>query len=80
MAKGKKWIVTTSGERSIDDVQKELREKGFKVDEVYDEIGSIIGEADDDDVVSDVRNITGVADVSPNEPIDIGPPGSDDTW
>ena len=79
MAKGKKWIVTTSGDRSIDDVEKELREKGFKVDQVFGEIGSLIGEAEDD-VVEKARDISGVVDVSPDQPINIGPPGSDDTW
>jgi hypothetical protein len=79
MANQKKWIVTTSGDRSIKEVQKELLEKGFKVDQVFDEIGSIIGEAEDE-VVKKARGISGVADVSPEAPINIGPPGSDDTW
>lgn len=79
MAKGKKWIVTTSGDRSIDDVQDELKKEGFKIDQVFGEIGSLIGEAEED-VVKKVRKISGISDVSPEEPIDIGPPGSDDTW
>ena len=79
MANEKRWIVTTSGDRSINDVQNELQEKGFKVDEVYGEIGSISGEGDDD-VADTARGISGVVDVSPEEPIDIGPPGSDETW
>lgn len=79
MAKGKKWIVTTSGDRSINEVEDELKKQGFKVDEVFGEIGSIIGEGDED-VIKKARDISGITDVSPDEPIDIGPPGSDDTW
>lgn len=77
----KRWIVTTSGDRSVDEVEKELGEKGFKVDEVFGEIGSITGKAEED-VADTVRNISGVVDVSPEESIDIdiGPPGSDETW
>ena len=81
MAKGKRWIVTTSGDRTVNEVQKELGKKGFKVDQVFDEAGSITGEAEDD-VADKVRNISGVVDVSPEESlnVDIGPPGSSDTW
>ena len=79
MAKTKTWIVTTSGERSARDVAKDLRAKGFAVDQVMDEIGTITGEADDA-VASKVRGIQGVSDVSPDSPIDIGPPDSPTTW
>ena len=39
----KGWIVTTSGERSVKDVAKDLKAKGFSVDQVLDEIGAITG-------------------------------------
>jgi hypothetical protein len=75
----KGWIVTTSGERSVKDVAKDLKAKGFSVDQVLDEIGAITGAADDD-VAAKARNIKGVADVSPDGSIDIGPPDSPTTW
>ena len=73
MAKGKKWIVTTSGKGSLSDVRKKLTESGFKVDKVLDEIGVITGTSNDDDVER-LRKVAGVADVSPDEQVDIGPP------
>ncbi|MDX6289406.1 MAG: hypothetical protein QOH42_1205 [Blastocatellia bacterium] len=78
MAKNKKWIVTTSPEK-ISDVRKKLTEAGFSVDQVLDEIGSITGTASDD-VVEKLRKVEGVADVSPDHPIDIGPPDAPVTW
>ena len=79
MAKNKTWIITTSGQRSAKDVAKDLKAKGFTVDQVLDEIGTITG-AGDDAVVAKVRKIDGVSDVSPDSPIDIGPPDSPTTW
>ena len=79
MPKSKSWIVTTSGERSAKDVAKDLKAKGFSVDQVLDEIGAITGAADDG-VVEKVRAIKGVADVSPEGTIDIGPPDAPTTW
>jgi len=79
MAKNKTWIVTTSGDRSAKDVAKELKANGFAVDQVLDEIGTIIGAADDS-VVAKLRKVAGVSDVSPDSPIDIGPPDAPTTW
>jgi hypothetical protein len=79
MTKHKGWIVTTSGERPAKDVAKELTAKGFAVDQVLDEIGAITGAADDA-VAAKVRAIKGVADVSPDDAIDIGPPDAPTTW
>lgn len=73
MAKGKKWIVTTSGKGSLSAVKKKLTESGFKVDQVLDEIGVITGTSSDEDVKR-LRKISGVTDVSPDEAVDIGPP------
>jgi hypothetical protein len=70
---GKKWIVTTSGERSLSEVKKQLTESGFAVEQVLDEIGIITGTSSDKDVER-VRSVKGVADVSPDEKVDIGPP------
>ena len=79
MAKNKTWIVTTSGQRPAKDVVKDLKAKGFTVDQVLDEIGTITG-AGDDSVADKVRKIDGVSDVSPDSPIDIGPPDAPTTW
>lgn len=79
MASGKRWIVTTSSSRSLGDVKKNLSEKGFVVDQVLDEIGCITGSASDD-VARKLRSIPGVADVSAETPIDIGPPDAPVTW
>jgi hypothetical protein len=75
----KTWIVTTSGERPTKDVAKDLRAKGFSVDQVLDEIGAITGAADES-VVPKLRAVKGVSDVSPEGTIDIGPPDSPTTW
>jgi hypothetical protein len=79
MPKSKGWIITTSGDRPAKDVAKDLKAKGFAVDQVLDEIGSITGTADDA-VAAKVRGVKGVADVSPDSPIDIGPPDAPTTW
>jgi len=73
------WVVTTSGDRPVNEVAKDLRQSGFAVDQVLEEIGIITGAASED-VVKKARAIRGVADVSRDEPIDIGPPGSPETW
>ena len=79
MAKTKRWVITTSGDRSLNEVRKNVVDSGFKVDQVLNEIGLITGHAEDD-VAKKVRNISVVADVSPEEPINIGPPDAPVTW
>jgi hypothetical protein len=76
---GKRWIVTTSGDRKIGDVKNDLAKSGFATDQVLGEIGSITGSAGDD-VVEKLRAIPGVADVSPEISVDIGPPDAPVTW
>lgn len=73
MTKGKRWIVTTTGKGSLEDVKKKLTKSGFTVDKVLDEIGIITGTTKDDDVER-FRSVDGVADISPDEDVDIGPP------
>jgi hypothetical protein len=73
------WIVTTSADRSLADVRRDLEAAGFSVHQVNDEIGSISGAASDD-TAHKLRSIAGVVDVSPDSPIDIGPPDSPNTW
>ncbi len=79
MALKKRWVVTTSGDRSLGDIKKKLTEAGFAVEQVLDEIGCIIGEASDV-VVERLRSIPGVTDVSPEPSVDIGPPDAPVTW
>ena len=79
MATQKGWIVTTSSDRPIKDIESDLKKAGFSVGHVLAEIGSITGAAADD-TVTKLRSIPGVVDVSPDAPIDIGPPDSDKTW
>lgn len=79
MPNEKRWVITTAGDQSLSDIEKNLADSGFKVDQVLTEIGLITGEADDD-VVEKVRQVGGVVDVSPDVPVDIGPPDSSDTW
>ncbi len=75
----KNWIVTTTADRQIREIAGDLEKAGFTVGAVNDEIQSITGSAEEA-TVTKLRGIAGVADVSPDAPIDIGPPGSSDTW
>jgi hypothetical protein len=79
MADEKGWIVTTSTDRPIDEITRDLKAAGFSVGQVLEEINSITGAAAETSVEK-LRSIEGVVDVSPETPIDIGPPGSKDTW
>jgi hypothetical protein len=79
MADMGKWVVSTSGDRPIEEVESELRKSGFAVGEVLGEIGCITGEASAD-VADKLRGIRGVADVEKQGEIDIGPPGAPETW
>jgi hypothetical protein len=79
MAKKREWIVTTSSDRPIQDVAKDLAATGFSVGSVLDEAGCITGAASDA-VVEKLRGIAGVVDVSPDAPIDLGPPDAPETW
>ena len=73
MSQDKKWIVTTSGDRPLRDVVKRLTENGFVVVQVLGEIGCIIGTANEDEIKR-IRTIPGIADISPDTAIELGPP------
>ncbi len=79
MAKTKKWVVTTAGPQALGDVQRQLTESGFSVEQVLTEIGCLTGAATEE-VAARARAIPGVVDVSPDLPIDIGPPDAPVTW
>jgi hypothetical protein len=77
MADGAKQslIITTSGDRPIHQVADDLRAAGFDVDQVLEFTGTVTGSAPPQ-AAEQLRNIPGVADVSKDHPVDIGPPGS----
>lgn len=75
MAKGKRWIVTTSGDKSLSDVKKKLTDAGFNVEQVMNEIGCITGTGSEA-VAKRLRSVPGVTDVSPDEQVHIAPPDS----
>jgi hypothetical protein len=75
----KSWVVTTSGDRPLAEVAKDLRKSGFEVQEVLSEIGCITG-AGGDEAVKKARKVKGVSDVSADAPVSVGPPDSSDTW
>ena len=81
MGESKKLIITTSGDRPINEIRKDLTDKGFYVDQVFDAIGSISGKVDDEKLIDKIKKVKGVTDVSPEHPdIDIGRPGDSETW
>lgn len=77
MAKKEKQrvVVTISGDRPIHDVTRDLKAAGLEVDQVLESIGSVTGSAPPD-ASKRLKRIPGVADVSADHPIDIGPPGA----
>jgi hypothetical protein len=79
MAKCKTWIITTSSERPIDEISKDLQRAGLVVRETLSEIGCIVGSASEE-AVAKLRKVPGVANVSQDSSVDVGPPGSSDTW
>ena len=69
-------IVTLSGERKVREVARDLKAAGLKIDQVLEETGIITGAADTG-VHPKLRKVHGVADVSADHPVDIGPPDSE---
>ena len=63
----------------IRDVAAKLKKAGLSGVTVNQEIGSITGQASEA-ALKKLRKVAGVADVSPDANIDIGPPGSNQTW
>jgi len=68
-------IITVSRDRPIQDVVNDLKSAGFDVDQVLEFTGTVTGAAHP--LTADrLRSVRGVADVSPDHPVDIGPPGA----
>ena len=68
------WIITASGERPVAELAAELRKAGLVVSSLLAEIGVITGQCTPAQANA-LRKVPGVADVSPDAPVDIGPPG-----
>jgi hypothetical protein len=79
MTERRKWVVTLSHERPLDDIRRAMDEAGFETDQVLDAIGVVTG-AGSAEVAERLRGMSGIADVSPDSPIDLGPPDSPTTW
>ena len=79
MATDPTWIITTSGDRPIAEVASEIGRRGFSVGQVLEEVGAITGSCSED-VAKQLRSIRGVADVSRDHAIDLGPPDAPVTW
>ena len=75
----KTWIVTASGDRPLPTVVEDLTRAGLTVDQVLDAIGVVTGSADEAAAAA-MRAVPGVADVSPDQPVDVGPPDAPTTW
>ena len=69
------WIVTASPSRPASAVAEEIKAAGFTVTQVLEHTGNIVvrgGPA----AASRIGSMPGVADVSPDHTVDIGPPGA----
>jgi hypothetical protein len=75
----KRWIITVSGERKLADITKDLQTAGFIVEHVYENVGSIAGTGSED-TAKRLQSIQGIAAVSPDQSIDVGPPDATGTW
>jgi hypothetical protein len=66
-------IVTLSGKRAISEVTRDLKAAGLKVEQILDTTGIVTGSADEKSLAK-LKRVKGVADVSADHPVDIGPP------
>ncbi|SNY95891.1 hypothetical protein [Halomonas sp. hl-4] len=73
------WIITISNDQSINDIAARLSEEGLTVKEILEEIGCITGSADEI-TAERLKRVKGVVDIAPDMQIDVGPPGSEETW
>jgi hypothetical protein len=73
MPEKKSLVITTSGNRSVHEVAKDLKDAGFDVEDVLDAINVVTGKASADQK-DKLRSVSDVVDVSDDTPVDIGPP------
>ena len=69
-------VITTSGKRSIHEVAQDLKKEGFDVEQVLDSINVVTGKGKAG-TEHKLRSVKDVIDVSGDNPVDIGPPGSE---
>lgn len=76
----KNWLITLSGDRSVNQVKKDISAAGFHIHQTLTDIGCITGSASEA-VAKKVRQISGIADLSedPGE-FNIGDPNAPVTW
>ena len=74
-AKKQSLVITTSGNRSVKDVARDLKDAGFDVEQVLEEINVVTGKGPADSK-DKLRSVQDVVDVEEDHPIDIGPPGA----
>lgn len=67
------WVVTLSGDRPIQAVADELKAAGLEVRDVLEFVGTVVGYGSTE-VAAKARAISGVADVSPDHEVHVGPP------
>ncbi|MEH6641883.1 MULTISPECIES: hypothetical protein [Halomonadaceae] len=79
MANIELWIVTISSDQSIEEIATRLSAEGLTIRDVLKEIGCITGSADIA-TADRLKHIQGVVDIAPDIQIDMGPPGSENTW
>jgi hypothetical protein len=75
MAKSEKrsLIVTVSKDHDVKDIVPHLKKAGLEVEGVLEAIGVVTGHASAKSVAA-LRKVRGVADVSSDQKVDIGPP------
>jgi hypothetical protein len=73
------WIITISSDQSIKDIATRLSAEGLTIKDVLEEIGCITGSADTA-TADRLKKIEGVIDIAPDMQIELGPPGSEETW
>jgi hypothetical protein len=76
MSSEPQWIVTLASGSAPAVVARALRQAGFQVEQVLDEIGCVTGRASAA-VADAVRRVPAVADVAGSGPVDVGPPGAE---
>jgi hypothetical protein len=79
MAEHPRWIVTTTQERPIGDVARDLADCGFAISETLDSIGCITGSAERG-LIAALSKIEGVADIAPDTQIQLPPTDQGTTW
>ncbi|RUR31672.1 hypothetical protein [Vreelandella nanhaiensis] len=79
MQKIELWIITISSDQSITDIAARLKAEGLTIRDLLEDIGCITGAADNA-TAERLKHIEGVVDIAPDMQIEIGQPGSNETW